>query len=139
MSQTQRAIFGGFSLTMSWSLRRWKGSPDDAQIHIADAINGAPVPPNGTGKRFRAEAEALMKELKSSSVPSKAVLYRGDQKDPHGAGPLGWTTKRSVAERFAKRYGGKVWELPKGTKGLRIKDYIQTELDDLESEWIVWL
>ena len=41
--------------------------------------------------------------------------------------------------RFAKQYGGKVLELPKGTKGLRIKDYIQTELDDLESEWIVWL
>ena len=121
------------------ALKRWKGSPTDAQIHIADAINGAPIPANGTGKRFRAEAEALIKELKSSSVPSKVALYRGHPKDPHGAGPLGWTTKRSVAERFAKQYGGKVWELPKGTKGLRIKDYIQTALDDLESEWIVWL
>ena len=119
------------------ALRRWKGSPDDAHIHIADAINGAPIPANGTGKRFRAEAEALLKELRSRSKASSVPLYRGHPLDPKGRGPLGWTTKRSVAKRFADRYGGKVWELPKGTKGLRIKDYIQTTMNDLESEWIV--
>jgi hypothetical protein len=59
-------------------------------------------------------------------------LYRGSHREPKGWEP--WTSSRQVAELWAEKNHGQVFELPSGTKGLRVSDYLGS---DPEREWIV--
>jgi hypothetical protein len=120
------------------AFRRWKGDPTEMLLFMRDEREGADFPSNGTGKKWRAQAAALLQELQSNARSSRLPLYRGAAIDPFGRGPFGWTTNRKVAERFAEKVGGKVYELPKGTRGLEINFYLGKHHSYAsENEWIV--
>lgn len=115
------------------ALHSWKGDPVEMNLHMEDARTSAPLPGSGGGKQLRAQAEALMWELAHKSKPCPRTLYRGSHQEPHG--PQAWTTLASYARTWAAKNGGRVFELPKGTRGLRIEDYISSFAE--EREWIV--
>jgi hypothetical protein len=81
---------------------------------------------------MRSQAAALLWEIehKSESAPA---LYRGSHEKPHGY--ESWTEDRKVAASWADKNHGQVWELPPGTRGLKIGDYLS---HDPENEWIVY-
>jgi hypothetical protein len=54
-------------------------------------------------------------------------------------GPQSWSESKKVADLWAsKKPGGRVFVLPKGSRGLRVLDYT-TSAFDAEKEWVVWL
>lgn len=117
------------------ALYSWKGSLSSMHIHMTDEIAKAPQPGSGSGKKMRAAAKALLAEL-SRAGTNPVRLYRGGAQAASWI--EGWSEKRSVAEDFAKRYGGQVFVLEPGrAKAIRIADYISSGLDDIESEWLV--
>lgn len=117
---------------------RWKGDPTDLGIHAQDELEGAPVPPSGSGKKLRAMAAALLKEVEDNAEPAP-TLYRGDDSPPEDNSSvlLGWTSDKKIAEKWAKKRGGKVYTL-KGAKGLNLSKFGRDGKDTFEeSEWIV--
>jgi hypothetical protein len=112
-----------------WS---WKGWPSTMRLHMQDI--GGSIPGSGSGKQMRAQAEALAEELRRAK-PSPRALYRGDHRQPEGL--TAWSELRSVAQTWAKKGGGKVWVLPRGTRGLRVEDYISSQANVIEREWLV--
>lgn len=117
------------------ALRSWKGDPVEMKMHIPDEIAGSPVGGSGTTKIQRAKAGALLWELKHKAVRCPRPLYRGSHIEPKGL--QSWSTARKVAELWASKNGGRVFELPKGTKGLWILQYTSSAFD-AEKEWLVW-
>lgn len=115
------------------ALNSWKGDPIEMTTHIGDERVNAPQPGNGTGKQWRAQAAALLYELKHNSRKSGRPLYRGSHVEPRGE--QSWTTWLRTAQLWAGKNHGRVFELPAGTRGLRVKDYLVG--DDPEREWIV--
>lgn len=111
----------------------WVGWPTDMHIHMRDEQAGAPQPSSGTGKEMRAQAAALLWELRHKARATP-LLYRGARRPP--AEIDSWSESRAHAEKWAKKSGGQVFELPAGTaKGLRFKDY---GIDPFgEAHWIV--
>jgi len=114
------------------ALNSWKGSPTDMVLVMSDEKQGAPLPGSGSGKILRAQAAALIWELKHNSKRSAEPLYRGSHEKPRGVQP--WTTSRKVAELWAAKNQGQVFTLPPGTEGLRVAAYLGA---DPEREWIV--
>lgn len=117
------------------ALRAWKGDPVEVSMHFEDERSGAPMPSSGTGKIRRAQAAALLWELDHRARPAPKPLYRGSHLDP--IGEQAWSERKSVAGAWARRNAGRVFELPINTQGLRVADYIESELDATEREWIV--
>lgn len=118
------------------ALRNWKGDNSHLSIHIKDVLQGdTSVPMGGNGKIARAQAQALIEEVRNGKPIPK--LYRGDNNPPKGF--QGWSENRRTANRFAKMHGGKVWVLEPGSmKGLCIADWgTGSGLDQIENEWIV--
>lgn len=118
------------------ALRSWSGDPVEIRAHLADVANEASLPGSGSGKIRRAQAEALVWELANATTPSKGKLYRGSHVEPRWL--QSWSSRKKVAERWAARNGGRVWELPRGTRGLRRLDYTTSAFDE-EAEWLVLL
>ena len=116
------------------ALHKWKGWPSDFAIHDREARNREPVPTSGGGKKMRAQAEALRWEIEHNARPSIAPLFRGDNRAPEGV--RGWSESPEVARHWADKGEGAVYELPAGTRGLRIADYVPEGIED-EREWIV--
>ncbi len=115
------------------ALHSWKGDPADMTIHIADERVGAAQPRNGSGKQKRAQAAALIYEMQHNSTPARRPLYRGSHIEPRGE--QSWTTSRKIAAFWAGKNNGRVFELPAGTRGLRIEDYFPDIMN--EKEWLV--
>jgi len=113
------------------ALHSWKGGTGEMVIHIGDERTGAPVPPSGSGKKARTQAAALLWEI-AHKAKASPPLYRGSHREPKDWEP--WTSSRKVAELWAAKNHGRVFELPSGTKGLRVADYLGS---DPEREWIV--
>lgn len=116
------------------ALRSWKGDPITMRLHFADEREHEPEPGSGTGKTLRAQARALLWELAHHARPSPIALHRGSHVEPNGI--QSWSEKRRVASSWASRNGGRVFTLPKGTRGLRVLDYTSSAFDS-EAEWVV--
>lgn len=117
------------------ALYSWKGAPSSMRIHIADEQAGVPVPSSGSGKQMRAQAAALLWEIRHHATAAPRKLHRGSHENP--AGLCCWSERAGVARHWASKNDGRVHELPKGTRGLRVADYITSSMDDAEREWIV--
>lgn len=119
------------------ALTGWVGDPQWFKIHAQDALDNAPIPPSGSGKQGRAQAEALLWELDHHGIPNPVPLYRGSgMAGDRPGGIFSWSEDRKVAKVFAKRYGGVVETFPAGTvKGLRLRDYTGDNFG--EKQWIV--
>lgn len=104
-------------------------------MHFDDERRGAPPPGSGSGKIRRAQAGALLWELDHHARPTPRPLYRGSHLEPQGE--EAWSERRAVAKTWARKNSGRVFELPTGTLGLRVADYIENGLDASEREWIV--
>lgn len=120
---------------VSSAIRSWKGDPSEIRLHMHDEISGGPVGASGTAKVRRAQAGALLWELRHNAKRCPRPLYRGSHMEPKGV--QSWTTLRKVAELWAAKNNGKVWEQPKGTKGLWTLEYTSSAFDS-EREWLVW-
>ena len=116
------------------ALRSWKGDPSSMRIHMDDELLGTEAPGSGSGKMMRAQAAALLWELRHSAIPTPTKLYRGSHQAPRGCQP--WSESSRVAAIWSKKNGGQVWTLPKGTPGLPIYRYANV-MDMNEREWIV--
>ncbi len=118
------------------ALRRWKGWPSDAQIHMREEREGQPQPSSGSGKQLRAQGAALLWELTYRSRPSSRALHRGAHKAPGGF--AAWSERKAVARHWASLNGGEIMTLEPGqARGLRIADYAVSGLDESEREWII--
>lgn len=115
---------------MRAAISTWKAAAADLTLHAEDELSGGPAPASGSGKRMRAQARALLWELSFHARKSPS-LYRGSHVAPRGLEP--WTSSRAVAERWAKKNGGQVYELTRGSRALRVSDWWGT---DPEREWI---
>lgn len=115
------------------AVNSWKGDPVEMVLHARDEREGAPQPGSGSGRQKRAQAAALLYEMKHNSKVSRKPLYRGLHIKPQGE--QSWSTFRKVAELWAGKNHGQVFELPAGTRGLQVSDYIGSP--DPEKEWIV--
>ncbi len=74
-------------------------------------------------------------------VCPRASLPAGRSRPPRfdPVGPQSWSESKKVADLWAsKKPGGRVFVLPKGSRGLRVLDYT-TSAFDAEKEWVVWL
>lgn len=120
------------------ALLDWKGSADQLRRYIGYVQAGEPYPDSGNGKRWYAQAQALIEEMKSNARPTP-TLYRGDSRDPTGSDWMSWSESKVIARKWAKMNGGQVWVLSAGAaKGLRIADYeTGSGLDESEKEWVV--
>lgn len=116
------------------ALISWKGDPVEMNIHIADERGNAPLPANGSGKQKRAQAAALIYEMTHNNTVSRKPLFRGSHETPRGE--QSWTTSRKIAERWAAKNNGQVFELPAGAEGLRVEDYFYDTMN--EKEWLVY-
>lgn len=116
---------------VSNAVYQWKGNALDFMLHVKDERSGAPYPSSGTGKVMREQTRALLWELQHASRKTP-TLFRGSHRVPTGIVP--WSSSRKVADFWAAKNGGRVFELPPGRKGLRVADYISS---DPEKEWIV--
>jgi hypothetical protein len=118
------------------ALYEWKGSNSSLAIWMNHVLADQGYPAlNGTAKIWRAQATAIIEEVRSGKdVPR---LYRGDTRQPVGF--LGWSENLRTARRFAKMGGGEVWVLAAGSaRGIKISDYAPgSGLDHDEQEWIV--
>lgn len=115
------------------ALRSWKGDPAAMSLHIQDALGGLPPPASGSGKKKRAQVEALLWELEHGARPNPGPLYRGANIPPSSWAP--WTEDRRTAER---RAGGGVVTLPPGVgRGFRVDEYLHPGVDIGLREWIV--
>jgi hypothetical protein len=101
---------------------------------MRDEETGDPEPGSGSGKIQRAQARALMWEMEHNSRPSPKPLYRGSHLEPKGF--QSWSEKKSVATHWAGKNNGKVYTVPKGTRGLRVEDYTNSAFD-AEKEWVL--
>lgn len=126
------------------ALRHWKGETTTLTLHMRDERARAPMPGSQGGRERRLEAAALLDELDHHARPCPRPLYRGSMYTPRGVNS--WTTSRRVAEGFCRGENKRlvargepptsvVHELPAGTRGVRIADFIQEP--DGEAEWIV--
>lgn len=70
--------------------------------------------------------------MQNAARTTTKPLYRGSHIEP--AGP----ESKKVAELWASKNKGRVFVLPKGSRGLRVLDYT-TSAFDAEKEWAVWL
>ena len=120
---------------LSEALWSWKAWPSDMGIHMHDAEHDpAHVPSSGSGKKMRAYAEALIEELERAG-PTGVRLYRGSHVEPRGW--QSWSELESVAKAWAKKNGGQVWVMEAGAgRGLRVSDYVISQIDAEEREWI---
>jgi hypothetical protein len=119
------------------ALHSWKGWPSDMRIHMADEMAGAKQPSSGSGKRMRAQAAALLRELGANAQPNPRQLYRGSHEAPGGI--QAWSESKRTANYWAKKNKGEVHVLPKGTgRGIRVSDYIRSGIDESgEREWLI--
>jgi hypothetical protein len=122
------------------AVARWKGFTSEIDLHLKDEAGGKPSPPSASGSKMREQAKALLNEVIHNSTPAP-TLYRGDDKPPsdNDSTLLGWTSSKTVAEKWAKTYGGAVYTLENAT-GLDLSRFGRLEdgTDDFqESEWIV--
>ena len=112
---------------------RWKGETSALGLHAQDEIDGLPLPPSGSGKMLREQAKALLNEVIENGEPAPD-LYRGDNISPqeNNSALLGWSSDKSVAEKWAKTHSGEVFTLS-GATGLKLSRLTS----DPESEWVV--
>jgi hypothetical protein len=134
-----------YSPTVKWTqdhkslvrdaVKSWKGSPTDMTLHVMSELKGEGIPGSGSGKIMRAQATALLNEVLDNGEPAP-TLYRGasipPEQDPSPL--LGWTSKKSVAEAFAKKNNGEVYTL-EGASGLNTSKIKAHGMG--EAEWIV--
>jgi hypothetical protein len=115
----------------------WKGSTTSMGLHIRDILEGKPIPDSGSGKIMRAQAEALLDEVMNRPIPAP-TLYRGDNKPPseNSSELLGWTSDRKVAQKWARKYKGKVYKL-EGAKGIPLEGTPGVGNTFDEKEWVV--
>jgi len=106
---------------------KWMGDSSTMALHLADISSGT----SGSGVN-RQLAEHLHAAVQNAPL-NKVTLYRGDHQSP--TGHQSWTSRKSVAEGWAKRGGGKVWEIPPGSMpALPLKGLIP---NDAEKQFIV--
>ena len=121
------------------ALHSWVGDPSMMRIHMGDEIAGAGPPMGGTGKIARAQAKALLTEVRYHGRTNPRMLYRGERSeslDP--VIPSTWSEKPHIGRQFARDYGGQVSKAPKGTvKGVRMADHVRSGLDEREQQWLV--
>jgi hypothetical protein len=118
------------------AISTWENDPVLLRRHLSAAMAGEPWPKDVYAARERAKAEALFYEVTTN--PRRAPrLYRGAATPPSGL--TSWTTSRRVAERFAAKHYGRVFELPAGELGMRVKDYDQRSGHPAEREWVLWI
>ena len=117
-----------------WS---WKGWPSSMAIHMRDEREGAPIPGSGSGKQMRAQAAALLWELAHNARVTERPLYRGSHVDPSPGLIAAWSENKATARYWAKKGGGAVQELPAGVRGLRVRDYVHSQADEAEREWLI--
>jgi hypothetical protein len=116
------------------ALSQWLGEPSTMQLAIRDLTEGVSLKGTSANAKWRrAQAAALLWELERRSRVCPHPLYRGARTEPRGI--ESWSELRSVANRFAKQSGGRVYELRDG-RGLRVRDYLDRDFAD-EREWIV--
>lgn len=134
-----------YSPTVKWTqdhkslvrdaVKSWKGSPTDMTLHVMSELKGESIPGSGSGKIMRAQATALLTEVLDNAEPAP-TLYRGasipPEQDPSPL--LGWTSKKSVAQAFAKKNNGEVYTL-EGASGLNTSGIKAHGMG--EAEWIV--
>jgi hypothetical protein len=118
------------------ALHSWKGDPSSMRIHMAAERAGEPEPWSGSGKQMRAQARALLHEIETNSRPNDRTLYRGDHREP---GPHSeWSESRKVANHWARKGGGTVHVRKPGEgMGIRISDYINSQMNEGERGWIL--
>jgi hypothetical protein len=122
------------------AVARWKGFTSEIDLHLKDEVGGKSSPSSASGSKMREQAKALLNEVIHNSTPAP-TLYRGDDKPPsdNDSTLLGWTSSKTVAEKWAKTYGGAVYTLENAT-GLDLSRFgrLGDGTDDFqESEWIV--
>lgn len=110
------------------AMKSWVGDPASMRIHMSSALSGEGAPSSGSGKKMRAQASALYHEVSHAPEISR-TLYRGDSRQPRGV--TSWSEDRAVAERW-----GPVHESPPGTRGVRMRDYIRSGIDEDERQWL---
>jgi len=122
---------------------RWVSSDmGTVELHAKDELAGAPEPSSASGRKLRAEARALLQDLKENGQPVPA-LYRGAEVDPASESTRvfqSWSSNVTTAVTFAQKHwkSGKLYRLRKGTAiGLPISRYLSSEDSLEEQEWIV--
>lgn len=131
------------------ALQEWVGSSDDLRRHVGYAQAGEWPEhslSSGNGKRWAAQAKALVHEIRTKGKANPMQLYRGAHQSPIAGQVTSWSENRKTANRFAnlhKKTGatslaGTVLVAPKGTvRGIRMQDYIRSGLDEHERQWLV--
>lgn len=125
----------GFDLNLKAALTTWKASASNLTSHLKSLIQGKPVSEDGNSKERRVLAETLLKAvLNGKPAPT---LYRGDNKDPQSIDKplLGWTSDKSIAKKWARKYRGKVYKLD-GAVGLEVAS-VPGVFNQQEAEWII--
>ena len=135
------------------ALHSWKGDPVDMRLHMQHERAGEPQPSSGGGKKMRAQAAALIREMETNARLNPQALYRGSHREPQGY--QAYSESRAVANTWAKRHnkyrqtqGAHGYDVAepattrvarKGTvRGIRISDYAgHGGLDQVEREWII--
>jgi GNAT superfamily N-acetyltransferase len=128
------------------ALAAWKGYPDDIRRHLMEAIRGNPLrsPSSGNEKVWRAQAEAMLDALRTKSSSSGRQLYRGGSSDgvPREGDSVQWTVRglssnKATAKQFAKGSYPTLFVVEPGATVFRIADFLRSDLDQLEQEYLV--
>jgi HK97 family phage portal protein len=113
------------------ALHSWKGSPNTMRIHLHHELEGDPEPSSAGGREMRAQARALLRELRENAKPiPKRGLFRGG--GVRGVGPFPFSESKPEARKF----GGAEPDVLVDAEGLRVGDY-QAAQYGREKEWIV--
>jgi hypothetical protein len=117
------------------ALHSWVGDPAAMRIHMANELAGEPEPDNESGRSYRRQARALLREVRENGRPNDIRLYR---RAPDLAGrlplPQSWSELKSQANRF----DGELFSLGPGEgRGIRVRDYISSGLDVRERQWLM--
>lgn len=115
------------------AMQSWMGSPDTMSIHAEKVKSGEPAA-SGSFDRYD-QAHAFLNELWDNPQQSEQVLYRGARRN-ESPGIKSYSEHRHIAQRFAKKYGGKVVEL-RSPVGLQMRKYVSSAYNDYEQQWVI--
>jgi hypothetical protein len=131
------------------AMHHWKGDPTNLHSFMRWSEMEEPLPGSGSGKRYRAMAEALRWELENKAKVRNRVLYRGVSGRPLptvgetlSMRAVGFSSNKGTGRKYAGPHSTVnstpiVYVLDKGARSLRIKDYDESDFDAMEQEHIV--
>ena len=109
----------------------------DHQDLVREALRQLKATPVGSGFGLRDEPATSPQTAKAKALYASVLyelqhnatdtpkLYRGSNTDAGFSRPFDeWSESKTIANQFAKKYGGEVSTLPKGSQGIRITDYL---------------